>query len=44
MAKRPIFDLHRFNLTGELSGKDSSKLRVLDHQSQLAISAEAEFV
>ena len=43
-AKRPVFDLHHFNLTGDLSGNDSAKLRVLDHQSQLAIAAEAEFI
>jgi len=43
-AKRPVFDLHHFNLTGDLSGKDAAKLRVLDHQLQLAVSAEAEFV
>ena len=43
-AKRPVFDLHHFNLTGDLSGNDAAKLRVLDHQSQLAIAAEAEFI
>ena len=43
-AKRPVFDVHHFNLTGDLSGKDAAKLRVLDHQLQLAVSAEAEFV
>jgi hydroxyacyl-ACP dehydratase HTD2-like protein with hotdog domain len=43
-AKRPVFDLHHFNLTGDLSGNDAAKLRVLDHQLQLAVSAEAEFV
>jgi len=43
-AKKPVFDLHHFNLTGDLSGNDAAKLRVLDYQSQLAIAAEAEFV
>jgi 3-methylfumaryl-CoA hydratase len=43
-AKRPVFGLHHFNLTGDLSGNDAAKLRVLDHQLQLAVSAEAEFV
>ena len=43
MGKRPVFDLHHFTLTGELSGNDSAKLSVLDHQLQLAVSAEAEY-
>jgi 3-methylfumaryl-CoA hydratase len=43
-AKRPVFDLHHFNLVGNLTGKDTANIRVLDHQSQLAITAEAEFV
>jgi len=44
MGKRPVFDLHHFTLSGENSGKDTAELRVLDHQLQLAVSAEAEFV
>jgi 3-methylfumaryl-CoA hydratase len=43
-AKRPVFDLHNFNLDGNLTGKDTANIRVLDHQSQLAITAEAEFL
>ena len=43
MGKRPVFDLHHFTLSGELSGNDSAKLSVLDHQLQLAVSAEAEY-
>jgi len=43
-GKRPVFDLHDFTLTGDLNGNDSAKLRVLDHQSQLAVTAEAEFI
>ena len=43
-VKRPIFDLDGFTLTGSFSGKDSAELRVLDHQSQLSMSAEAEFL
>ena len=43
-GKRPVFDLNGFTLTGNFSGKDSAELRVLDHQSQLSISAEAEFL
>ena len=43
-GKRPVFDLNGFTLTGSFSGKDSAELRVLDHQSQLSMSAEAEFV
>ena len=43
-AKRPVFDLHNFNLIGDLTGKDTANIRVLDHQSQLAITAEAEFL
>ena len=42
-AKRPVFDLDEFTLTGDFSGKDSAELRVLDHQSQLSMSAEAQF-
>jgi len=42
-AKRPVFDLHHFTLSGENSGKDTVELRVLDHQLQLAVTAEAEF-
>ena len=43
-GKRPIFDLDGFTLTGSFSGKDSAELRVLDHLSQLSMSAEAEFL
>jgi len=43
-GKRPIFDLDGFTLTGSFSGRDSAELRVLDHQSQLSMSAEAEFL
>ena len=43
-AKNPVFDLHHFYLTGDLCGNDTAKLRVLDHQYQLALAAEAEFV
>ena len=43
-GKRPVFDLNGFTLTGSFSGKDSAELRVLDHQSQLSMSAEAEFI
>ena len=43
-VKLPIFDLDGFTLTGSFSGKDSTELRVLDHQSQLSMSAEAEFL
>ena len=42
-GKRPIFDLDCFTLTGSISGKDSAEFRVLDHQSQLSMSAEVEF-
>ena len=43
-GKRPVFDLDGFTLTGSFSGRDSAELRVLDHQSQLSMSAEAEFL
>ena len=43
-GKRPVFDLNGFTLTGGFSGKDSAEFRILDHQSQLAMSAEAEFL
>ena len=43
-GKRPVFDLNGFTLTGSFSGKDSAELQVLDHRSQLSMSAEAEFV
>ena len=43
MGKRPVFDLHHFTLSGDLTGNDSAKLSVLDHQLQLAVSAEAEY-
>lgn len=42
-AKRPIFDSHKFTLTGESTGKNSSKFRVLDYQLKTAIEAEGEF-
>ena len=42
-GKRPVFDLNSFTLTGSLLGKDSAEFRVLDHHSQLSMSAEAEF-
>ena len=42
-GKRPVFDLHHFTLSGENSGKNAAKLSVLDHQLQLAVTAEAEF-
>ena len=42
-GKRPIFDLNCFTLTGSICGKDSAEFRVLDHQSQLSMSAEVEF-
>ena len=42
-GKRPIFDLDCFTLTGSICGKDSAEFRVLDHQSQLSMSAEVEF-
>ena len=42
-GKRPVFDLHNFTLTGENSGENTVKLRVIDHQFQLAVTAEAEF-
>ena len=43
-GNRPIFDLNGFTLTGGFTGKDSAELRVLDHQSQLSMSAETEFL
>jgi hypothetical protein len=43
MGKRPVFDLHHFTLSGENYGSNLAKLSVLDHQLQLAVSAEAEF-
>ena len=43
IGKRPVFDLHHFTLSGENSGNDSTKLCVLDHQLQIAVTAEAEF-
>ena len=42
-GKRPIFDLHHFTLSGDKSGNNAAKLSVLDHQLQLAVTAEAEF-
>jgi len=43
-GKRPVFDLDGFSLTGSFSGRDSAELRVLNNQSQLSMSAEAEFL
>jgi len=43
-GKRPVFDLNGFTLTGSYSGKDSAEFRVLNHKSQLSMSAEAEFL
>ena len=43
-GKRPVFDLDGFTLTGSFSGRDSAELRVLNNQSQLSMSAEAEFI
>ena len=43
-GKRPVFDLDGFSLTGSFSGRDSAELRVLNNQSQLSMSAEAEFI
>ncbi len=42
-GKRPVFDLHHFTLSGDKSGNNAAKLSVLDHQLQLAVTAEAEF-
>ena len=42
-GKRPVFDLDCFTLTGSFSGRDSAELRVLDHMSQLSMTAEAVF-
>ena len=42
-GKRPVFDLDGFSLTGSFSGRDSAELRVLDHMSQLSMTAEAVF-
>jgi len=42
-GKRPVFDLHHFTLSGDNSGNNAAKLSVLDHQLQLAVTAEAEF-
>ena len=42
-GKRPVFDLDGFTLTGSFSGRDSAELRVLDHMSQLSMTAEAFF-
>ena len=42
-GKRPVFDLDGFSLTGSFSGRDSAELRVLNHMSQLSMSAEAVF-
>ena len=43
-GKRPIFDLDGFILTGSFSGKNSAELRVLDHMSQLSMTADAFFL
>ena len=42
-GKRPVFDSDDFSLTGSFSGRDSAKLRVLDHMSQLSMTADAVF-
>ena len=42
-GKRPVFDSDDFSLTGSFSGRDSAELRVLDHMSQLSMTAEAVF-
>ncbi len=42
-GKRPVFDLDGFTLTGSFSGRDSAELRVLDHMSQLSMTAEAVY-
>jgi len=39
----PIFDLHKFTLTGKKISNNSSKLNVLDYRFQKAIEAEGEF-
>ncbi len=43
-GKSPVFDLNFFTLTGSFSGKDSAEFRVLNHYSQLSMSAEAAFL
>ena len=42
-GKRPVFDSDDFSLTGSFSGRDSAKLRVRDHMSQLSMTADAVF-
>ena len=43
-GKRPVFDSDDFSITGSFSGKDSAELRVLDHMSQLSMTADAFFL
>ena len=43
-AKRPIFDLDSYILTGSFSGKDSADLKVLDHKYKLSMTAMVEFL
>ena len=43
-GKRPVFDLNGFTLTGGFSGNDSAEFRILDHKSQISVTAEAEFL
>ena len=43
-GKRPVFDSDDFSLTGSFSGRDSAELRVLDHMSQLSMTADAVFL
>ena len=43
-GKSPVFDLNDFTLTGSLTGKEAAEHRVLEHQSQLSMSAKAEFL
>ena len=43
-GKRPVFDSDDFSITGSFSGRDSAELRVLDHMSQLSMTADAFFL
>ena len=43
-GKRPVFDSDNFSLTGRFSGRNSAELRVLDHMSQLSMTADAVFL
>ena len=42
-GKRPVFDSDEFSITGSFSGRDSAELRVLDHMSQISMTADAVF-